>query len=988
MKKNLLLILLLMFLLNQFISAQFSSSSFKTRVDLAAMPLRPGSLAVGDLTGDGLPEFLVGGEWQRKIMIFNNQSTAGNLSFPSNISFPTDFSDGTKTDGIFNNSLKIVDINGDGLKDIVMSGYWNGGMINGAGPNQPGIINIYLNKGSSTVPSFDVIADKSILANDYDDQNDGNTFIDVADINGDGKPDIAAKRTWSAGQIAFLNTSQGGILSFGAGIPINGGKSAWKDGIRIIDMDEDGVNDIIGLAETQVWLAKNTGNTFPESSVEYDVPVPNYMDIADIDNDGDNDYLVVSKNNIVVGVNDHTQTDLAAKFPHTFIDNAGTGDLKQLAFGDLDKDGKLDLAVTQSNGSELPGNLQLYKNTSTLNNVSFAGFAGYPVLKDPGAVRIVDFDGDGKLDIIVHHFLNGQDAVSIFLNNMDIPGIATITPAIAGAGEQLVLSGSAFTGATKVIFTGTSENEVLATNFTVGAEGKTITLIVPSGAKTGKLKITTASGTYFQEPVFSFVRPVPLIDGIADALWNAIPTEEVTHMVSNYPVAYDAADLSGSFKAYWTTDALYILGKVKDDILVPPTPSMAGEWNNDYFEVYIDGDNSKNIIPDGSAWDKTAYDNNDSQMRFVYATDSVSGGNGWIVSNKAAKHQVVIKEVDDVDKHGYTIEIKIPWTAMGATPILPKTGMKIGFDIVLADNDGTGRDREMGWKTFYDQIYQNPSMFGTFELLENGTLLSHNDNEKPSDLTGLTAVPAGNSVTLTWNASTDNVGVTAYKVFDGTGTQILSTTDTKTTISKLKFNSTYSYLVLAVDQAYNQSVGAGIEVQTQTDAEAPTSPGNFIAVKTNLSVKLTWTASTDNDKVLNYKIYQNDVLIKTTTAASLVINSLANNKTYKFSIVATDPSGNISIPAVAEVIIGTGIEEISSGFTIYPNPVTDQLTVNSTNSITSIRIISMSGNTMFVENKNMGNQTEINTSFLSKGLYFIKISTSAENEYVRKFIRQ
>jgi chitodextrinase len=988
MKTFKLIAALTLLFLNQVIYSQFDANSFSARTDLGNMPLRPGTLGVADFNSDGLPEFAIGGEWNRKIEIFANQSTQGNLSFLSQLSFPTDFSDDLKTDGVFNNTLKVVDMNRDGLLDIVMSGYWNGGLINAVagGNNQPGIINIYLNKGTASAPSFDAVADKSLLANDYDDQNDGNTYIDVADINGDGKLDIATKRTWSAGHTAFLNTTTGDSLSFSAGIPLNGGKSAWKDGIRIIDMDEDGANDIIALSETQVWLAKNTNGTFPASSVKYDVAAPKYMDVADIDNDGDNDYLVVSANNIIAGVNDHTQTDLAAKFPQTFIDNAGTGDLSQLAMGDLDKDGKLDLAVTQTNGNDLDGNLQLYKNTSGPDNVSFTGFAGYPLLRDPGAVRIVDFDGDGKLDIIVHHYLENQDKVSIFLNSLSIPGVASITS--GGTGEQVIINGSGLTGASKVIFTGTADNESLAADFVVDSEGKTITLNVPAGARSGKIKIENANGIYFQDAVFKFVRPNPVIDGVAEALWDNIAAQELTHMI-NYDVTFDGTDLSASFKTYWNDDALYILGQVKDDVMVPPAEAMAGEWNNDYFEVYIDADNSKNVLPEGSSWEVNAYDTNDSQIRFVYATDSVSGGNGWLSNHQSAKDQVEIKQVNDSDNLGYTIEIRIPWTAMGETPVLPSTGIKVGFDIVLADNDGTGRDRMMGWKTFYDQIYQNPAYFGTVQLLEDGSLLSLNDNDKPSVIAGLLASASSNSVTLSWDASTDNVGITAYRVYDSSGKLILSTTSTTVEITKLKFSTLYSFMVLAEDASYNQSLGAGVEITTLADTEAPTTPANFNAVVTGLSVKLTWTASTDNDKVLNYQVFQDGVLIKTTVGLSYTINSLTNNTSYIFTVLASDPSGNVSVIATATAAIATSVGNVnSSEFEVYPNPMTDRLFVKSPSVIASVKIINASGQAVLKQDKNSGSEAELNTSLLPKGLYLLKITSQEGNEYVRKIIKK
>lgn len=60
------------------------------------------------------------------------------------------------------------------------------------------------------------------------------------------------------------------------------------------------------------------------------------------------------------------------------------------------------------------------------------------------------------------------------------------------------------------------------------------------------------------------------------------------------------------------------------------------------------------------------------------------------------------------------------------------------------------------------------------------------------------------SVSLVWRASTDNIGVTGYRIFDGP-TLIGATTDLVFTVTGLTANTQYSYTVRAVDAAGNQS---------------------------------------------------------------------------------------------------------------------------------------------------------------------------------------
>ena len=79
------------------------------------------------------------------------------------------------------------------------------------------------------------------------------------------------------------------------------------------------------------------------------------------------------------------------------------------------------------------------------------------------------------------------------------------------------------------------------------------------------------------------------------------------------------------------------------------------------------------------------------------------------------------------------------------------------------------------------------------------------DTTAPSVPTGLTATAVSSSqINLSWNASTDNVGVTGYRVYRG-GTQIATITGTSYQNTGLTAATTYSYTVAAYDAAGNVS---------------------------------------------------------------------------------------------------------------------------------------------------------------------------------------
>ncbi len=79
------------------------------------------------------------------------------------------------------------------------------------------------------------------------------------------------------------------------------------------------------------------------------------------------------------------------------------------------------------------------------------------------------------------------------------------------------------------------------------------------------------------------------------------------------------------------------------------------------------------------------------------------------------------------------------------------------------------------------------------------------DTTPPSVPTGVTAVAQStNQINISWTASTDNVGVTGYKIYRD-GTQVGTSTTTSYSDTGLSMGATYSYTVSAYDAAGNDS---------------------------------------------------------------------------------------------------------------------------------------------------------------------------------------
>jgi chitodextrinase len=135
--------------------------------------------------------------------------------------------------------------------------------------------------------------------------------------------------------------------------------------------------------------------------------------------------------------------------------------------------------------------------------------------------------------------------------------------------------------------------------------------------------------------------------------------------------------------------------------------------------------------------------------------------------------------------------------------------------------------------------------------------------------------------TLTWNASTDDVGVTGYDVYRNGG--LLTTVSVNSVnLTGLSAGTNYAMTVRAKD------------VKT-ADTHAPTAPtGLSRSSLTQTSFTLTWTASTDNVGVTAYDVYRNGALYITVSATSANITGLFASTLYSMSVKARDAAGNVS----------------------------------------------------------------------------------------------
>jgi chitodextrinase len=179
------------------------------------------------------------------------------------------------------------------------------------------------------------------------------------------------------------------------------------------------------------------------------------------------------------------------------------------------------------------------------------------------------------------------------------------------------------------------------------------------------------------------------------------------------------------------------------------------------------------------------------------------------------------------------------------------------------------------------------------------------DSEAPSVPTNVQAIAqSASSVQVTWTASTDNIGVTGYKVYRN-GMQAGTSATTSYTDTGLSAGTTYSYRVSAYDAAGNESAQSSPPaVVTPVDTTPPSVPTNVQATaQSSTSIQITWTASTDDVGVTGYRVFRNGSEVGTTAGTSYADTGLESGVTYSYGVSAYDAAGNESAqsspPAVA-----------------------------------------------------------------------------------------
>jgi len=337
--------------------------SFASKVDLVTGSV-PVSVVTGDLDGDGKPEAVVANESSNTISIYRNKSTAGAFDFAPRADILT---------GKIPSGLAIGDFDEDGKPDLVI-----------------------INKFSNTLfilKNIGTLGNISFAKTEEYSTTSSPSGVAISDIDGDGKVDIVVTNEGAGTVSVFKNITVNGSIVFSNKSDFVVGSGANR--VAIADLDGDGKPDLVvsNILSKSISILRNTSipGTFEFSEkIDYVIGVPSGVAISDLDGDEKVDIAVtIGQDTLTILRN----TSMPGAILFTNQVSYMTGNNPQaVALGDMDNDGKPDMIVTNYNSNTV----------SVLRNLISANPICTPTFLNKGSI-VLDAScsgNDGNISLI------------------------------------------------------------------------------------------------------------------------------------------------------------------------------------------------------------------------------------------------------------------------------------------------------------------------------------------------------------------------------------------------------------------------------------------------------------------------------------------------------------------------------------------------------------------------------------------------------------
>ena len=355
------------------------------------------SLAIGDLNGDGVPDFIAKynstGSGNAVVFVGNQTSGWNFTSQSSNI--PTGDMGAQWWNG---RQSVLTDIDGDGILDYADAN-WNNAAFSSVG--------YALGNGDTTFGSLNYIStDASGCTSSL-----GAESITFADFNHDGKMDMAIGQGCNgAGTIVVYYGNGDGTFNTTSPYVLNSGNGAYADLVQAFDVNGDGWMDLVAVTRNgylMIYLNKGDGTgTFnlKTSQLAGVSTSATSLEIADINNDGIPDYVISTINyGSFVAMLGGANGTIASSSPYAGVPTYSSFNGAQARLVDWDNDGYLDVLYSKQHIG-----LQFFKGNGTgaftVPTVQYS-------LPNPGALEynlfgVTDVNNDGLQDMII---INGDN---------------------------------------------------------------------------------------------------------------------------------------------------------------------------------------------------------------------------------------------------------------------------------------------------------------------------------------------------------------------------------------------------------------------------------------------------------------------------------------------------------------------------------------------------------------------------------------------------
>jgi hypothetical protein len=340
---------------------------------------------LADFVGDGDVDFVVSDNQSSVVLALGNGDGTFQTAPVTNIVMPPG---SNKSGGAL--SIASADFNGNGLPDFVI----------GQSSTSPGLgLVVFLTQSNGSLGKGVVYA-----------QNDALSYVAVGDLYQDGKADIVASN-WAAGAVEVLRGNGDGTFQPPTSIPLPG----ITNGLVVADLNGDGWPDVAAVGQNSVvYILLNNGKGSLALAGTYTISgVGSEIVTADFNNDGKPDLAIAMANTSRVAI-------LLGNGNGTFTaapdyDTTMPGEVYGIATGDLNNDGNIALAVTSPSAGFIAVAFGNGDGTFSSPSIYPAGSFQPGWNTSPGEVAVSDVNKDGYPDIVYAN--SGDGSVGVLLGS-------------------------------------------------------------------------------------------------------------------------------------------------------------------------------------------------------------------------------------------------------------------------------------------------------------------------------------------------------------------------------------------------------------------------------------------------------------------------------------------------------------------------------------------------------------------------------------------